>query len=111
MRQGAVDAVLFAMERACQVLTAYDNVHLYGYLMDREIVENLDNYCDYIHHSGEVCSQLLEKLRVGSEELTAENVEETLANWREFVVNYDYEKFWDEDFWIAWNAEHSTELP
>ena len=29
-----------------------------------------------------------------------------LANWHEFVVNYDYEKFWDEHFWWAWNETH-----
>ena len=43
-------------------------------------------------------------------ELTAENLEETLAGWREFVVNYDYEKFWDEDFWIAWNEAHGIDM-
>ena len=40
--------------------------------------------------------------------LTEENLEETLANWREFVVHYDYDQFWDERFWIQWNAEHAA---
>ena len=39
--------------QAGQTLLQYDNVKFYGYLMDPEIVTNLDNYCDYIHHSGE----------------------------------------------------------
>ena len=50
--------------------------------------------------------EILSLLRAGEYRLTAENLEETLASWREFVVNYDYEKFWDQDFWVQWNAEH-----
>lgn len=108
VRLGEVDAVLAAMERACGVLTAYDNVKLYGYLLDREIVENLDNYCDYIHHSNGVCVEILEMLRADEGRLTAENITGVLADWREFVVHYDYEKFWDENFWIAWNEAHGV---
>ena len=37
--------------------------------------------------------------------VTAENAKETLANWREHVVNYNYEKFWDENYWHQWNAQ------
>ena len=69
-------------------------------------MENLDHYCDYVHHSGEVCGTVLEKMAAGEDALTAENVEETLANWRDFVVHYDYEKFWEESFWVQWNAAH-----
>ena len=40
--------------------------------------------------------------------LTEENWPETLANWRDFVVHYDYEKFWDESFWLQWNAARAA---
>ena len=51
---------------------------------------------------------MLEKIAAGECQLTEENLEETLANWREFVVHYDYDQFWDERFWIQWNAEHAA---
>ena len=105
-RKGQTEAVFAAMERACQTLLPHENVKLYGLLLDREIVDNLDHYCDYVHHSGEVCGMVLSKIAAGEDRLTEENTEETLANWREFVVNYDYDKFWDEAFWLQWNAEH-----
>ena len=105
-RLGQTDAMLSALDQACGTLLPYENVKLYGFLLDREIVEDLDNYCDYVHHSGGVCTTVLEKLAAGEDRLTEENVEETLANWREFVVHYDYEKFWDEAFWWAWNETH-----
>lgn len=107
-REGRVDAVLAAIRLAGETLLQYDNVRLYGYLMDADIVTDLDNYCDYIHHSGEVCREILAMLRADEGRLTEENLEETLASWREFVVHYDYDKFWDEDFWTRWNAEHAA---
>lgn len=105
-RKGQTDAMFAALERVCETLLPYENVKLYAFLLDREIVDNLDYYCDYVHHSKEVCGMVLEKIAAGEGLLTAENARETLANWREFVVNYDYEKFWDESFWIQWNKEH-----
>ena len=107
-REGRVDAVLAAIRQAGETLLQYDNVRLYGYLMDADIVTDLDNYCDYIHHSGEVCREILAMLRADEGRLTGENLEETLASWREFVVHYDYDKFRDEDFWTRWNAEHAA---
>lgn len=101
IRRGELDAWLAAVEQTVEALSAYDNVGLYGPLFDREIVENLDYYGDYIHHSSEVGGMVLEQIAAGEYCLTAENIQETLAQWREFVVNYDYEKFWDEDFWTA----------
>ena len=105
-RLGQTEAMLSALEQACNTLLTYDNVQLYGFLLDREIVENLDNYCDYVHHSGSVCRRILEKMAAGEDRLTAENTEKVLANWRDFVVDYDYEKFWDESFWWKWNETH-----
>ena len=108
IREGRTEAVFAAIRQAGQTLLQYDNVKFYGYLMDPEIVTNLDNYCDYIHHSGGVCREILAMLQREEGRLTEENLEETLANWREFVVHYDYDQFWDERFWIQWNAEHAA---
>ena len=108
-RLGQTEAMLAALELACEELTGYDNVRLHGCLMDREIVDDLDYYCDHLHHSREACRLVLEKIAGEDVLLTKENVAETLANWRTFVVNYDYEKFWDEAFWMAWNAAKAAQ--
>ena len=108
IREGRTEAVFSAIRQAAQTLLAYDNVKLYGFLMDADIVTNMDNYCDYIHHSGAVCREILAMLAADEGRLTAENLEETMASWREFVVHYDYDKFWDESFWVQWNAERAA---
>ena len=41
-RLGQTDAVFAALELAAQTLLPYENLHLYGFLMDPEIVTNLD---------------------------------------------------------------------
>lgn len=105
-RQGQTDALLTALDAACQSLLEIENAKLYGYLFDTEIVDDLDRYCDHIHHSGEVCRMVLEKMAAGEMLLTEENLQETLANWQDFVVHYDYEKFWDQSFWVEWNKTH-----
>ena len=107
-RLGETEALLTAMEQICQALTAHENVMLFGYLMDTEFVEDLDNYCDHIHHSTEMGERLLAKLAAEEGQLTEENLAGTIANWREFVVNYDYEKFWDDAFWAKWVADKAA---
>ena len=96
IRKGELEARLAALEQACARLTAYPNVRLFSFLFDGETAANLDNYCDYIHHTGETCHRMLAKTAGGEGELTAENWAEAVEKWREFVVNYDYESLWNE---------------
>ena len=109
-RLGQTDAVFAMLERAGETLLQYDNVDLYAFLLEPEIVEDLDNYCDYIHHSGDVCQDILGRIAAKEGRLTKENLRPTLANWQEYVVNYDYDKFWDDSFWYAWNAQAQSEM-
>ena len=51
---------------------------------------------------------MLDKIRSGADLLTAENYQEILANWRDFVVNYDYEKFWDEHYWYQFHTPNNS---
>ena len=106
-RTGETDAVFAALKLACETLLPYENITLHGLLFDREIIEQLDYYCDYVHHSAEAGELVLDKIRSGADLLTAENYQEILANWRDFVVNYDYDKFWDENYWIQFHTAAS----
>ena len=108
-RLGETEAVFAALDLAYERLLQYDNVRLYNFLMDPDIVLDLDNYCDYVHHSGAVCTQVLAKMAAGECRMTEENYRDTLAQWRDFVVDYDYEKYWDESFWIVWNAQKAQQ--
>lgn len=106
IRQGELDARLAALELACTALTGYPNVRLHMPLFSKTMVTELNNYCDYIHHSGEAGEWVLGNLCGEKFLLKAADVQKTLADWREFVVNYDYDSLWDQDFWTQWNEKH-----
>ena len=103
-RTGETEAVFAALKLACETLLPYENIRLHGLLFDREIIEHLDYYCDYVHHSAEAGQLVLEKIHSGADRLTTENYQEILANWQEFVVNYDYDKFWDVHYWYQFHT-------
>lgn len=106
IRRGDLGARFRALELACETLTGYENVRLHAPLFAEGMVTNLDNYCDYVHHSGEAGEWVLGNLAGENFLLKPENVKETLAEWREFVVHYDYDALWDQEFWDRWNEEH-----
>lgn len=98
-RTGATDAVFAALEDTIGRLGQAENVRVFFFPAQADIVTNLDNYGDYIHHSGAVCTTLLGELAAGAYELDpadAENVRQVLSQWRDFVVHYDYEAIWEE---------------
>ncbi|MCI2056979.1 MAG: hypothetical protein LKJ86_07515 [Oscillibacter sp.] len=103
VREGNVDAVFAALDTAFDTLLRYNNVNLFYFPSDEAIVTNLDNYCDYIHHSGAVCDKLLECMAAGEHQITRDNAKKMLADWKDFVVHYDYEPYWTDTFWWKWD--------
>jgi len=108
IRQGDLDARLKALELAFETLTGYPNVYLQVPLFCQSMVTSLGNYCDYIHHSGEAARWVLGTVCGEKFVVRAGDVEKALADWREFVVNYDYDALWDQEFWDRWNEEHDA---
>lgn len=106
IRRGDLDARFAALERACQVLTSYENARLHAPLFSQGMVTELNNYCDYVHHSGEAGKWVLGNVCGENFLLRAENVAEALADWRAFVLNYDYDSLWDQEFWDQWYETH-----
>lgn len=108
-RLGETDAMFSALEQITRELLTYQNVKLYFPLGDKELVTNLDLYCDYIHHSGAVCTQVLEMIHGNQNRLTKENQKKTIEQWKQYVVSFPYRQFWEKSYWIQWNAQHKIE--
>ena len=107
--QGDLEARLAALELACETLAGYGGkVRLHAPLLYEGMSTALDNYCDYIHHSGEAGKWILGNLCGEKFLLRAGDVEKTLADWRDFVVHYDYEALWDQAFWDQWYEDHDA---
>lgn len=77
-RSGELDAVIYNEKQAISALLEYDNVEIYYYQDDENVITNLDNYMDMIHFSKDINYYIYDKLAKGEERLTKENYEARL---------------------------------
>lgn len=89
-RNGDTESYLYNMETALEKLLIYDNVELYYFLNDREIVTNLENYMDLLHFSPEINRYICDCMIDNSHSVTLENYRQIIDDSRNFsyeVVN------------------------
>lgn len=79
-RNGERDYYLYQEEQAIAALLEYDNVEIYYYQDEEEIITDLDNYMDMIHFSKEINQVICDKLIAGQGRLTKENYKARLQN-------------------------------
>ena len=75
-----------------EALLNLDNVHLFSFNYNFEMICDLNNYRDNEHYSGDINSQILIWMKKGIGELTLENYEQYLEECYEFYRESDY---WD----------------
>lgn len=95
MRQKELDAVIEELDYMTRRLLAYDNVRVFNFHTDREIVCNLNNYADYTHYHRDVCRYITESFVSGECETTLQNLDEQLQDLRLMAETYDYEAIYD----------------
>lgn len=95
-RQQELDAVIEKYRYMTQRLLEYDNVKVYFFQNQEEIICNLNNYADYTHYNGSICNYMVQCFADGQRLVTEENLEEELSVLRDLTENYDYEAIWDD---------------
>lgn len=73
-------------------LLKYDNVHIFSFLDNYDIVTNLDNYKDTTHYSADINSFILKSMNKGEHQLTKKNYKEYYDKILKYYNNYDYDK-------------------
>ena len=68
-----------------------DNIELYSFCNNFELVCDLNNYKDAGHYSEKINSQILVWMKNGDYKLTEENCENYLKEIYDFYSAYDYE--------------------
>lgn len=99
-REGRLAERLYAAKKAAEVLTDYENVHLYSFLAEEDIVCNLDFYMDSIHFSADINHWIVEQLGGDEYLLTKQNYEEKLAQLGRLVermIEYDIPAYFPEN--------------
>lgn len=95
LREGSADAVLTAMDYAAGRLAEHENVQVFDFLTQADVVANLNHYTDHIHHSGEIGLSVAQSMMRG-ERVVDEGFSQTLALWRQYVHEYNYAIFFPE---------------
>ena len=81
-RNGETESYLYNMEQAMEKLLTYENVELYYFLNDREIVTNLDNYMDLLHFSPEINQYICDSMIRNDHKVTETNCHEIIEDSR-----------------------------
>lgn len=81
----------FAIEK----LLEYENVHLFSFFNNFQLICDLNNYGDEIHYSPKINSKILAWMKEGEYELTKENYLDYIDEITEFYCNYDYDSIFE----------------
>ncbi|MCR4684317.1 MAG: hypothetical protein K5649_02505 [Lachnospiraceae bacterium] len=91
VRHGNLTAEICTLERVYKQLLTHDNVRLFYFQNDYDLITDLDNYRDYSHFDQNVNYYMYECMRDGRFELTQDNYYDTLLEMNDFARDYDYE--------------------
>jgi len=95
-RQNSLDAVIEKYRYMTERLLEYDNVEVYFFQNQEEIICNLNNYADYTHYHERVCEYMVKCFASGERRVSLETLEEELMILEQLTKNYDYEAIWDD---------------
>lgn len=92
---GYISRHLEAERVVVNMLLQHDNVHLFSYFDQTDIITNLDNYRDQIHYGEWVNSYILQTMATGEHEITKENYDEYWNYISDFYKNFDYDELYE----------------
>ena len=71
-------------------LLEYDNVYIYGFDDEFDLITNLDRYCDAIHYDAEINGWMLDEIALDRHRIDSENIDGYFQDIRGFYSTYDY---------------------
>lgn len=84
-REGDTETYLYNMEQAMKTLLAYENVKMFYFQNDREIITDLENYMDILHFSPEINRYICDSLIAGKRQVNSENYAEEIRSMRDLA--------------------------
>ena len=87
---GEVSYRIDSMDYILSTLLDEENVSIFGFADDTELITDLDRYCDTIHYDAGVSEWMLEEIAEGKNEITKGNLNEYINKLHDFYENYDY---------------------
>lgn len=89
---GNLEYRLGAGKTATSLLVEQDNISIYSFQDDFEMVCNLDNYQDTIHYTTDVCEYMISQIAEGRERITGDNYQEYYDKITKYYTDYNYQE-------------------
>lgn len=84
-RNGETEQNLYAIEAAAQCFLQYENVEMYYYQNNEEIITDLNNYMDTIHFSDKINYAIVEWMKEGKGRLTLDNFRQEIVKMHDLA--------------------------
>ncbi len=94
--KGSLEDVIAIYAFTFEQFLSYDNVKVYYFQNEQEIITNLDNYKDNAHHKTEFNRYMFDCMKEDKNLLTKDNYQQKLEEMYEFAKDYPYEALWEE---------------
>ena len=94
-QEGKLNYMLEAEKAAIEEILQYENIRLFSFSSNTELICNLDNYCDQGHYSPLINSEILKWIKNGDYELTKENYEQYIEQMKSFLSTYNYDAIYE----------------
>lgn len=96
-RLGMLYPQLEAQREAAELLLECENIKLFSFMDEYELVQDYSRYKDYIHYDSAVNSYMLECMAAGEHRLTRENYEAFFDEVFSFYTEFDYDALFSEE--------------
>ena len=90
-RLGELERQIEAEKYITSLLLEHENIHVYSFYMQHELIEDLNNYKDLAHHGQAASDMILNWIYDGTGEITKENYELYYDELREYYFGFDYD--------------------
>ncbi len=94
--RGDLENVMEKYRYISRRLLAYENVELYFFQNQKDIICNLNNYADYTHYRPAICEYMVQCFANGERRVAMDNLEEEIQMLYDLAKDYDYEAIWDD---------------
>lgn len=90
---GQIDYYMDIFRQSSKQMLKYDNIHLYAFFENHDIIENLDNYRDAGHYGPIINSWIIEQLKEDNYELKKDNYEKYWDNISTYYNQFNYNAY------------------
>lgn len=91
IRDGTFESTMDGVEYALKYLLEYENVQIYFYQGDEDIITNLNNYKDYSHYGPWINNLITQYISEGRNQVTKDNVEQLIGDMKGTIYCFDFE--------------------